>query len=169
MLPQATSAPSDLAGLTPAWDPSSHTSSHLSPAWDPSSQTPVPQDRPSRPVHWLDDPGFGNSRLKLRSTDPTVESPCVEFMGVENDQVRVRDKAAYRSLSFESVDALLPDSKGDLVTLKAGEMQGLHFKVVEIVEGRCVIRKPGMKRPTKKNPDHECPVSDLVQVYPGSR
>ncbi|KAF8192199.1 hypothetical protein BJ912DRAFT_925104 [Pholiota molesta] len=159
----ATSAPSDLAGLTPAWDPSSHTSSHLSPAWDPSSQTPVPQDRPSRPVHWLDDPGFGNSRLKLRSTDPTVESPCVEFMGVENDQVRVRDKAAYRSLSFESVDALLPDSKGDLVTLRAGEMQGLHFKVVEIVEGRklCISQREtnDTKRTDRRAAGEEMPNS----------
>lgn len=90
-------------------------------------------------------------------------------MGVENDQVRVRDKAGYRLLSFESVDALLPDSKGDLVILKEGEMQGLQFKVIEIAEDRCVIRKPGTKRPTKKNPDHECLISDLVQVYPGSR
>lgn len=85
-------------------------------------------------------------------------------MGVENDQVRVRDMATYRLVSFESVTAQLPDSKGQLVTFKEGEVQGVNFKVLEITESQCVLRIPGT-RTSKKNQDRKCLISDLIQVY----
>lgn len=157
-----------MVGFTPTWDPSSHILSDVSPAWDPSSQTPLPQARPSRPVHWLDDPALEKLRFKLETTDPRVENPFVEFLGMENDQVLVRDKVDNKLVSFESVSAMLPKEVGDMVTLREGELRGVKFKIVEMTKDRCVLRKPGV-RPTKKKPDHNCLISDVIQVYPGSR
>lgn len=73
-----------------------------------------------------------------------------------------------RFLTFESVHPLLPAAKGDLVIPKGGVMQGVHFVIVQVVGDICVVRKPGI-RPTKKNPDVEFSVSDLVQVHPATR
>ena len=154
----------------------------LSPAWDPSSQLSPPStsdswswmlpstestDIPSRPKHWLEDPKMQDSRLKLNTSDPSVQSPYVEFLGVENGLVKVRDKMDVRFLTFEVVHPLLPAAKGDLVIPKSGAMQGVHF-IVQVVGDICVVRKPGT-RPTKKNPDIEFSVSDLVQVHPTIR
>lgn len=162
---QPSSLPLDLVGHhTPAWAPSESSGmlSDLSPAWDPSSRTPL---APRPTVHWLDDPVLQRARLKLKINDPSVQSPYVEFLGVENDLVKVRDKMDVRFVAFGSVSPLLPTSKGDLVVLKAGLMKGVHFNVIRIAEDLCVVRKPGT-RPTKKNPDPEFAISDLVQAHP---
>lgn len=158
---QASSSTPAFVGHTPAWDPcdSSCMLSDLSPAWDPSSRSP------QRPKHWLDDAVLQRSRLKLKINDPSMQSPSAEFLGLEDDLVKVRDKMHVKFVALESVSPLLPASKGDLVIPKAGHMQGTHFNVVRIAGGRCVVRIPGT-RPTKKNPDPEYPISDLVQVYP---
>ena len=151
---------------TPAWSPSesSTVQSEMSPAWDPSSRTPrTPAfDRPS---HWLDDPIFRRLRLKLKTDDPAVQSPHVEFLGIENDLVKIRDKLDIKFLGFDSIHPLLPTSPGDLVIAKTGEMRGVHFSIIRLTGDTCVVRKPGC-RPTKKNPDPEFPISDLLQVYP---
>ncbi len=179
---------------TPTWNSleSSHRLSDLSPAWDPSSRTPIPPDHwpgdsdsglselrvisalepsplsPARPTHWLDNPDLRNSRLKLKVNDPSLQSPCVEFLGVENSLVKVRDKWDTKLVNFQSVSPLLPTSKGDLVTPRTGRLQGTRFTVIRIGEDRCVLRKPGC-RPTKEKPDSELPISELVQVYPALR
>ena len=152
---------------TPAWDPAE--SSHmLNPAWDPSSQSSPRTEVGSGPKHWLDDQKLQGSRLKLKTNDLSVQSPYVEFLGVENGLIKVRDKIDIKYLVFASVDPLQPTSKGDLVTPKAGEMRGVHFTVVRITGDKCVVRKPGT-RPTKKTPDTEFTTSDLVQVHPAFR
>ena len=191
---QCSSSTLDLVGSTPAWDSceSSCSLSDLSPAWDPSSRSPIlpsysfensdsgqsslqisPASKslppsPPRPVHWLDNPALQNSRLKLQVNDPSLQSPCVEFLGVENNLVRVRDKRDTKLIAFRSVSPLLPTSKGDLVMLKSAILQGTRFTVIQIAEDRCVLRKPGC-RLTKENPDSEFSISDLVQVYPAPR
>lgn len=104
----------------------------------------------------------------MKINDPSVQSPYVEFLGVENDLVKVRDKMDIKFVAFESVNPLLPTSKGDLVVPKSGEMQGVRFNVIRIAGDLCVVRKPGT-RPTKKNPDAEFAISDLVQVHPAPR
>ena len=156
----------NLVGLTPAWDSSksSHIQADLSPAWDPSSRSPCANNF-RRPIHWLDDPGLQHLRLKLIITGSTTHDPYFEFLGIENDLVKVRDKANIKFLSFDSVSPLPPTSQGELVTPKSGEMQGIHLKVIRITESICVVRKPGTK-PTKKNPDTEFALTDLIQVYP---
>lgn len=163
------SAPA-LVGLTPAWDlsESSHMLSGSSPAWDPSSRFSPRTSAPSRPKHWLDEPKLQTSRLKLKTNDPSVQTPYVEFLGVENDLVKVREKVEVKFLAFESVGPLPPTSKGDLVIPKCGEMRGIYFKVVQLTGDLCVVRKPGT-RPTKSNPDVNFAISDLVQVYPAPR
>ena len=191
---QSSSSTLDLVGSTPAWDPceSSCSLSDLSPAWDPSSRSPIPPSHsfenldsglsnlqtnpaskslppsPPHPVHWLDNPALRNSRLKLQVNDPSLQSPCVEFLGVENNLVKVRDKRDTKSVAFQSVSPLLPTSKGDLVMPKTGKLQGTRFTVIRIAEDQCILRKPGC-RPTKENPDSEFSISDLVQVYPAPR
>ena len=160
-----------LSDLSPAWDPSSRTplprTLDLSPGWDPSSRTP-PSQTPPRPIHWLDNQVLQRSRLKLKIKHPSVQSPYVEFLGVENDLVKVRDKTDIKFVALESVHPLLPTSKGDLIIPKDGKLQGIHFSVVRITSNLCVVRKPGT-RPTKQNPDIEFAISDLVQVYPPPR
>ncbi len=136
----------------------------LSPAWDPSSRTPCANNS-GRPIHWLDDPGLQHLRLKLNVAGSTTHSPYCKFLGIENDLVKVREKANIKFLTFDSVSPLPPTSQGKLVTPKSGEMQGTHFKVIRIMENMCVVRKPGTK-PTKKNPDMEFTLTDLIQVYP---
>ena len=105
-------------------------------------------------------------RLKLRTDDPSLQS--VEFIGVENDQVKVRDKLAYKLLSFDVVHPLLPSAKGDLVTPMTGPSQGVIYKVWEYNDEQCVVRQPGV-RPTKKHPDPIFPTVNLVQVLPAFR
>ena len=122
-------------------------------------------DTSTRPIHWLNDPGLQHLRLKLITTGSTTHDPYFEFLGIENDLVKVRDKANIKFLSFDSVSPLPPTSQGELVTPKSGEMQGIHLKVIRITESICVVRKPGTK-PTKKNPDTEFALTDLIQVYP---
>lgn len=140
----------------------------LSPAWVPSSQSSPSSDVRSGPKHWLDDKKLQGSRLKLKTNDLSVQSPYVEFLGVENGLIKVRDKMDIKYLAFASVDPLPPTLKGDLVTPKAGEMRGVQFTVVRITGDKCVVHKPGT-RPTKKNPDTEFATSDLVQVRPAFR
>ena len=101
-------------------------------------------------------------------TDPAIQSPYLEFLGMENDLVKVRDKANIKFITLNSVSPLLPTSQGELVTARSGEMQGAYFKVIQITETMCIVRKPGTK-PTKKNPDIEFALTDLVQVYPAFR
>ncbi len=159
----------NLVGLTPAWDPSesSHMQSDTSPAWDPLSRSPYTNNS-TRPIHWLDDPGLQRLRLKLIMSGSTIQSPCFEFLGVEDDLVKVRDKANVKLLAFDSVSPLPPTSRGELVTPRSGKMQGVYFKVIQIRENACLVRKPGTK-PTKNNPDAEFTLTDLVQVYPAFR
>lgn len=97
-----------------------------------------------------------------------MQSPYVELLGVDNGLVKVRDKLHIKFLTFEVVNPLLPASKGDLVIPKEGRMQGVYFHVVRIVDGICVVRRPGI-RPTKQHPDVEFAISDLVQVHPAVR
>ncbi len=73
--------------------------SDLSPAWDPSSRTPYTNNS-IRPIHWLDDPGLQRLRLKLIMSGSTNQSLYFEFMGVENDLVKVRDKANVKLLTL---------------------------------------------------------------------
>ena len=87
---------------------------------------------------------------------------------MDGDLVKARDKTDVKFLPLDSINPLSPTSKGDLVTPKAGEMQGTAFNVVRVVGDVCSVRKPGV-RPTKKNPDIEFATSDLVQIYPGAR
>ena len=101
-------------------------------------------------------------------TDPAIQSPYLEVSGMENDLVKVRDKANIKFITLNSVSPLLPTSQGELVTARSGEMQGAYFKVIQITEKMCIVRKPGTK-PTKKNPDIEFALTDLVQVYPAFR
>ena len=159
----------NLVGLTPAWDSSDsfHMQADLSPAWDPSSRSPCASNS-IRPIHWLDDPGLQHLRLKLITTGSTTHDPYFEFLGIENDLVKVRDKANIRFLTFDSVSPLPPTSQGELVTPTSGEMQGVYFKVIQIMESICVVRKPGTK-PTKKHPDTEFALTELIQVYPAFR
>ena len=160
-----------VVGKTPAWEPSDSPSSsaHLSPAWDPSSRTPLlsrsASPVPPRPVHWLDDPLVWSWRIKLKVNDSTPGSPYVEFLGVENDLVKVRDKADVKFFTLESISPLSPTMKGDLVILKAGDMQGTAFNIIRVAGDICSVCKPGV-RLTKKNPDTEYATSDLVQIYP---
>lgn len=140
----------------------------LSPAWNPSSRLSPRTDTPDPPNHWLRDGKFQGLRLKLTTTYPSVQSPYVEFLGEEDGLVKVRDKADVKFLPFESVSPLLPTSKGDLVIPQGGEMQGIHFNVVRITGDMCVLRQPGT-RPSKKHPDMEFAISDLVQVHPAIR
>ncbi|KAF8199073.1 hypothetical protein BJ912DRAFT_687982 [Pholiota molesta] len=169
--PSAGRAPAD-----PAWDPSSQTPSNITrptgpvhwlddPAWDLSSQNLIHTVRPTRPVHWLDDPALMGLRVKLRSSEPIVRSPVLEFMGVENGKVRVRDMGDYRNLPFESISPLPPMALGDLVTPNSGELRGTFFKVIEMTGDLCIVRKPGM-RPRKRFPDPSFLTANLLQVFP---
>ena len=125
-------------------------------------------DTIDRPSHWLDDPILQSSRLKLKTDDPAVQSPYVEFLGIYHNLIKVRDKVDVKLLSFDSVHPLLPTSPGDLVIANGGEMHGVHFNVIQIRGNTCVVRKPGC-RPTKKTPDPEFMISDLIQVHPVPR
>lgn len=166
-IPEHSSPSSALVGSTPAWDPF-ETSHKLSPAWCPSSVLSPHTGSPSRLVHWLEEPKLSLLRLKLKTNDALLQSPYVEFLGVENGRVKVRDKMDIKLLALEAVSPLLPTSKGDLIIPKDGKLQGIHFSVVRITSNLCVVRKPGT-RPTKQNPDIEFAISDLVQVYPPPR
>ena len=70
-----------------------------------------------------------------------------------------------KSVFLESVSPLHPTLKGDLVIPNAGQMQGVPFNVIRIAGDLCSVRKPGT-RPTKKNPDPEFAISDLLQIHP---
>ena len=155
--PTGSSTP--IGSSTPAWDPCDSSPADISPAWNPSSQSPP------RAKHWLDDEVLQCRRLKLKINEPSVQSPCVEFLGLEDDIVKVRDKMDTKFVPLESVSPLHPTAKGDLVIPKAGQMQGVPFHIIRITGDLCVVRKPGM-RPTKKNPDPEFAISDLLQIYP---
>ena len=156
--PQASSS-SPTSSSTPTWDPSDSSRTDISPAWDPSSRTPPCSQ------HWLHDSALQRHRLKLKVNDPSVQSPYVEFLGLEDDLVKVRDKIDIQFVTLESISPLHPTSKGDLVIPKAGQMQGVPFNVIHISGDSCVVRKPGT-RPTKKNPDPEFAISDLLQIHP---
>lgn len=115
-------------------------------------------------------PHLQGFRLKLKVNDPSVQSPYVEFLGVENNLVRVRDKMDTRFFSFEAVRPLFPASEGDLVIPKEGPMHGVCLRIVRIVHNICTVRKLGVCVPTnKKNPDVQFAIHDLLQVYPPIR
>lgn len=101
----------------------------------------------------------------LQSDDPIVESPVVEFIGIEDDKVKVRDKGAYKLVSFDSIKPLHPCKVGDLVTLLAGGMVGNFCKVKIMTGTTCTIRKLG-DRPALSRPDPCFLTTDLIQVYP---
>ncbi len=141
----------ELPAGTPTWDPAE--SSHLlSPAWNPSPQSSprhIPDvrdsndlsefsprtDALSHPNHWLNNQKLHDLRLKLTTSDPSVQSPYVELLGVEKGLVKVRDKLDVRFLTFEVVRPLLPASKGDLVIPIESRMQGIYFSVVSDCRG----------------------------------
>ena len=166
---QVSSTILEVVGSTPAWDPSD--SSHISnliPAWDPMSQASPTICTLTRPMHWLDDANLHHCRLKLKTDNPAVQSPYIEFLGIEENLVKVRDKMDVKFLPLDSVHPMIPTSMGDLVVPKGGEMQGIHFHVIRITGDSCVVRQPG-SRPTKKCSDIEIAISNLIQVYPALR
>ena len=159
--PSSSTAP---VGHTPTWDPL-ESLEDLSPAWDPSSRTPGPP----RQVHWLDSPHLQQSRIKLMTTDSSVHSPYVEFLSMDGDLVKVRDKVNIKLLPFDSVTPLPPTSDGDLVVPKTGELKGVQLRVLRIEDDTCMLRKLGVCTPTRKNPDRQFALSNVVQVFPALR
>lgn len=154
----------DPSTQTPLWDASAHSLSSFSPAWDPSSRTPIHVTQPPREPHWLEHPRLKGVRLRLKCNVPNLRGQYVEFEGVQDNEVKIRDHMDHLLVPFESITAVHPTKPSAHVTPIVGETMGTKYTVRSFEGNRCVVRKTGGKK--DRNPqDPSFLISELVEVF----
>jgi hypothetical protein len=136
--------------------------SHNADAWDACA--PDPDLSPDGPI-WLSDPVFGRIRVKLRYRENPLPS-YLEFLGMENGLVKVREGMQTKSVPLSSLQALPPTWKNDIVTsFSLGETYGKLYKIRDFDSNCCVLRGFGQK--TGRNEKNFLVIThELAQVFP---
>ena len=142
--------------------PTEGETSHSADAWDPCA--PDPEISPDGPT-WLTDPVFGRTRIKLQyRRNPSLFD--LEFLGMENDLVKIRDGMKQKSVPLPSLEAIPPTSKDGVVTsFSLGETYGKLYKIREFGSEFCILRGYG-QRPGRSEKNFHVITCELAQVFP---
>jgi hypothetical protein len=152
-----------LEAPTPATPiPPENEQTHDANAWDPNSSVPI--SNPAVP-YWLADEVFRGIRVKLRyCTQPSP--PFLEFCGMEEESVKVRDGTRRVLVPLSTLQAIPPNWQGDIVTSFAlGETYGRLYKIREFRSDFCVLRGYGEKT-GRKEKNFTILTHELATVFP---
>jgi len=145
--------------------PTEGEASHSADAWDP--RAPDPEISPDGPT-WLTDPVFGCTRIKLRYCG-NLSPFDLEFVGMENNLVKVRDGMQQKLGPLSSLQAIPPTWKGDVVTsFSLGETYGKLYKIREFDSEFCVLRGYG-QRPGRSEKNFRVSTHELAQIFPPAK
>ena len=125
----------------------------LSPAWQPVSQ----------PMHWLQGPNLAGIQFKLFQKDNP--GTILEFVGVEGDEVRVRELIMTKLIPLADVCPVRPTAKDQLVMTTSGAMCVLVLKVKVYNPPSSTVHQVG-KTLRKNESDPSIDLEDLIEIYP---
>jgi hypothetical protein len=142
--------------------PTEEETSRNADAWDPFAQDPeISRDGPI----WLTDPAFKGIRVRLRyRANPSHMD--LEFLGVGNDLVEVRDGVQRKLAPFSGLLAIPPTRNEDIVvSFSLGETYGKIYKIREFNSDFCVLRVFG-QRPGRSEKHFKVMTRELAQINP---
>ena len=131
-------------------------------AWDPCAPDPeISADE----LVWLMDPVFHGIRIQLRHRANPI-ALRLEFLGIDNGLVKVRDGMRINSVPLSSLQAVPPTQKEDVVTsFSTSETYGKLYKIRQFDNEVCVLRPYG-KRAGRSEKHFHVTTRELVQAFP---